>query len=78
MNKITYIEAKPEDIAPLLVELEDILVGHKTVNCIVACLTMAILIQNPKLTPEQVSQAVRNVSEVITLHAIQRNPEVTH
>lgn len=78
MSEITYIKASAREIGPLLEELEDTLIGNKRSHCILACITMAIMIQNDKLSPEQVAAAVKDASEVISLHASQQEKGQTH
>jgi hypothetical protein len=78
MSGINHINTNPKEIGPLLKELEEVLIGHKKGHCILACITMAIVVQNDKLSTEQMVAAVKDVSELIALHASQVKDDRTH
>lgn len=68
-NSITYSQANGEELGRLIAAMEKVLIGEKEHHVVMACLALAITIQCPSLSPEQLAKGVKGVSEWIALFA---------
>ena len=62
---INYVQASGKDIADLVDRIEDVVEGHSNVHVSIASLVVAILAQNPEVSPEKLQECVKGVSEYL-------------
>lgn len=67
-HSIVKSSATGESIGKIVHKLEDVLDGEQRHECIIACLSLVIIMQNPMITPEQLQKLVESTSEFICLN----------
>ncbi len=60
---ITYIKATGEDIGRIVGRIENVIDGERVTNISIACIVVAIQVQKPNISQEELVAAVKNVSE---------------
>jgi hypothetical protein len=60
---INYIAASGKDIADIVNRIENVVEGEANVHVSVSCIIVACLAQNPSISPEQLQNCVKGVSE---------------
>ena len=73
-EQIIYSKTTGKEIQDIVEAMEPVLEGKLSANVLMACLALAIIIQCPNLTPEQLSTGVRGASEWIALYASSLEP----
>ena len=66
-SMITNTTATSEDIGVLIEKLETALEGEISGNCLIAMLSLCVLMQKPNIEPEQLQAAIRDASRFICL-----------
>lgn len=68
-DMITYTKISGKELDRLTAAMEDCLAGEKETHVAVACLALAICIQLPTITPDQLAAGIKGASEWIALYA---------
>lgn len=68
-HNIVQATATGEEINEICVKLEDALVamGISQAHAVIAMLSLVLIIQNPTLSPEELTEALKDVSQYICL-----------
>lgn len=67
MNPTLVGEATGEEIDAVISKIEPHLDGVPRVHVLIACISLALLVQYPDLTPDELQQGVRGVSQYICM-----------
>ena len=62
---ITEIRATSEEIIQIVDELEPIVLAYPPAHSIMAMLSITLMMQKPDITPKEISDGVRAVSEAV-------------
>jgi hypothetical protein len=74
MDSIRYATASTQDISNILTKIESVCGDDDLQHIFMACITLAILIQNPEIEMTALINQVRDVSEIIALKNIDTTP----
>lgn len=66
-SSVTKTEAPSEVIAEIVAKIEDAVVGTRPGHCIIALLSLAILIQKPDISVEALQNVLRDTSNFLCL-----------
>lgn len=64
---VTYVTAPPRDIARIVQLIEAATEGEEPSYISIACMAVAICLEHPQISPEQLSQGITGCSEWIAL-----------
>ena len=69
VNESTILETKAtgEEIEAVIAAIEPSLVNRPTHHVLIACLSLAILIMHPDISPEKLQAAVKGTSQYICM-----------
>lgn len=73
---ITEHVIQPKDIAPAVNAIENAIDGFSREVCIIAMLSMCVMMQNPEVTNEDLQRIVGDTSRYICMVMDPPNPEV--
>jgi hypothetical protein len=62
---ITYTQASGADIEKIVARISTVIKGEPINHVGMACLSIAVMLQDPNITPEKLVQAVKGASEWI-------------
>ena len=78
MNEpITYSQATGKDIESIVSAMESCLIGRNSSHITMACLAVALIIQEPNLAPQQLADGIRGASEWIAMYVGSLNESET-
>lgn len=66
-TQIVETTASGDEIKAIVELLEPALIGTQRTHGIMACISMSLILMEPDLTPDQLQEGVRKVSEYICL-----------
>ena len=73
---ISYIRASGKDIAELVESIDKAVDGHPSSHVSIACIVVAVMAQKPNITKEVLQDAVKGVSDWLSLHLESVSPTI--
>lgn len=68
LQLVSEARATGEEVYQLVCQIEPILIGVDRAKAIMACLSIALILQNPDLTPQEIQEGVRGASQWMCLY----------
>lgn len=66
-SHIVESTATGQEIADIVAGVQEALLGVPRGHAIIACLSMALILQNPDISPEQLQSGIKDVSRYVCL-----------
>lgn len=73
---ISYTRTSGKDIAELVDNIEKVVDGHPSAHVSVSCMIVAILAQKPTVTKEVLQEAVKGVSDWLSMYLTETSPTI--
>ena len=65
--RLNYVQTSGQDVANIVDSIEDVVEGIPNILVTTACLVVAVLAQNPEISPERLQDVVKGLSEYIAV-----------
>lgn len=73
---ISYTRTSGKDIAELVDAIENVVNGHPSSHVAVSCMIVAILSQKQDITKEVLQEAVKGVSDWLSMYLTETSPTI--